>query len=106
MHVVRGRHEGNAMSERSDDKASNARKVEKLASERQALFGAAGANAGRTAAVQARLNAIEQELDACFHAVREQRAVRDAERFTNEDLLLRRGIRPVRPIAKAANRPS
>ena len=94
------------MSERSDDKANNARKVEKLASERQALFGAAGANAGRTAAVQARLNAIEQELDACFHAVREQRAVRDAERFTNEDLLLRRGIRPIRPIAKAANRPS
>ena len=94
--------EGNAMSQRSDDKANNARKVEKLASERMALFGAAGANAGRTAAVQARLTAIEQELDECFHAVREQRAVRDAERFTNEDLLLRRGIRPIRPIAKVA----
>jgi len=62
------------MSERSDDKANNARKVEKLASERMALFGAAGANAGRTAAVQARLTAIEHELDECFHAVREQRA--------------------------------
>ena len=67
-----------------------------------ALFGAAGANAGRTAAVQARLTAIEHELDECFHAVREQRAVRDAERFTNEDLLLRRGIRPIATIAKVA----
>ena len=59
-----------------------------------ALFGAAGANAGRTAVMQARLTAIERELDECFHAVREQRAARDAARFTNEDRLLRRGIRP------------
>jgi hypothetical protein len=86
------------MSDRSDDKVSPARRVEKLASERLALFGAAGANAGRTAVMQARLTAIEAELDECFHAVREQRAVRDAERFTNEDQLLRRGIRPSTPV--------
>ena len=92
------------MSERSDDKAKSARKVEQLVAERQALFGAAGANAGRTAAVQARLTAIEQELDQCFLAVREARAVRDAARFTNEDQLLRRGIRPAQPIAKVAKR--
>ena len=61
------------MSERSDDKASREQGRE-LASERMALFGAAGANAGRTAAVQARLTAIERELDECFLAVREQRA--------------------------------
>ena len=85
------------MSERSDTETKNARKVEELVSERQALFGAAGANAARTAAVQARLTAIEQELDQCFLAVRAERAVRDAARFTNEDLVLRRGIRPVRP---------
>jgi hypothetical protein len=93
------------MSERSDAKAANARKVEKLVSERQELFGAAGANAIRTAAVQARLNAIEQELDECFHAVREARAVQDAERFTNEDLLLRRGLRRPQPVVKATNPP-
>jgi hypothetical protein len=91
------------MSDRSDDKVSPARRVERLASERMALFGAAGANAGRTAVVQARLTAIERELDEAFNAVREQRAVRDAARFTNEDALLRRGIRPA--IRPAATRP-
>jgi tRNA 2-selenouridine synthase SelU len=90
------------MAARSNETVSAAVKVEQLAAERQTLFGAAGANAGRTAAVQARLDAIEQELDACFLAVRAERAARDAERFTNEDLVLRRGIRPMRPIAKPA----
>jgi hypothetical protein len=85
------------MSDRPDDKVTTARRVERLASERLALFGAAGANAGRTAVMQARLTAVERELDECFHAVREQRAVRDAQRFTNEDQLLRRGIRPRTP---------
>jgi hypothetical protein len=85
------------MIQPASDKATSARRVEQLVSERQALFGAAGANASRTAAVQARLTAIEQELDECFHAVREARAVRDAERFTNEDRVLRRGLRPNRP---------
>ena len=84
---------GIAMSDRSDDKASAARRVERLASERLALFGSAGANAGRSAVAQARLIAIERELDEAYSAVREQRAVRDAARFTNEDRLLRR-IRP------------
>jgi hypothetical protein len=90
------------MADRSDKNMSAAQKLEHLAAERQALFGAAGANAGRTAAVQAKLDQIERELDECFLAVRAERAVRDAERFTNEDLVLRRGIRPIRPIAKAA----
>ena len=82
------------MSDRSDDKSNPARRVERLAEERLALFGAAGANAGRTAVMQARLTAIERELDEAYHAVREQRAARDAVRFTQEDRLLRRGIRP------------
>ena len=85
------------MSDRTDDKANTARRVERLSAERLALFGAAGANAGRTAVMQERLTAIERELDECFHAVREQRAVRDAARFTNEDQLLRRGVRPRTP---------
>ena len=82
------------MSNRSDDKMNPARRVERLAEERLALFGAAGANNGRTAVMQARLTAIEQELDACYLAVREQRAARDAARFTKEDRLLRGGVRP------------
>jgi hypothetical protein len=82
------------MSDRSDDKMNPARRVERLSAERLALFGAAGANAGRTAVMQARLTAIEQELDACYLAVREQRAARDAARFTKEDRLLRGGVRP------------
>lgn len=82
------------MSDRTDDKTNPARRVERLASERLALFGAAGANAGRTAVMQARLTAIEQELDACYLAVREQRAARDAARFTKEDRLLRGAVRP------------
>ena len=83
------------MSERTEDKASPQRRVEKLASERMALLASAGANSGRTAVAQARLTAVERELDEAFIAVREQRAVRDAARFTNEDRLLRRGIRPI-----------
>jgi hypothetical protein len=90
------------MAARSKEPVSNAVRVEQLAAERQSLFGAAGANAGRTAAVQARLDEIERELDECFLAVRSERAARDAERFTNEDLVLRRGIRPMRPAAKTA----
>jgi hypothetical protein len=82
------------MSERSDDKTNPARRLERLAAERLALFGAAGANAGRTAVMQAKLVAIEREIDECYLAVREQRAVRDAARFTNEDRLLRGGVRP------------
>ena len=83
------------MSDRSDDKTSPARRVERLASERMTLLASAGANSGRTAVAQARLTAVERELDEAFNAVREQRAVRDAARFTNEDRLLRRGIRPI-----------
>jgi hypothetical protein len=83
------------MSERTDDKTSPARRVERLASERMALLKSAGANSGRTPVAQARLTAVERELDEAFIAVREQRAVRDAARFTNEDRLLRRGIRPI-----------
>ena len=87
------------MSERSDDKAKTARKVERLAAERQALFGAAGANAGRTAAVQARLTAIEQELDQCFLAVRE------AARRSRRRALHQRGpAAPSRDSAGAADR--
>jgi hypothetical protein len=81
------------MSDRSDEKTNPARRVERLAAERLALFGAAGANAGRTAVMQSRLTAIERELDECYLAVREQRAARDAARFTQEDRLLRGGVR-------------
>ena len=50
--------------------------------------------AGRSAAAQTRLAAIERELDECYTALRTQRAARDARRFTSEELRYRRPIEP------------
>jgi hypothetical protein len=77
-----------------DDKANIAKRLSKLATERTALFTHAGANAGRSAAAQTRLAAIERELDECYTALRTQRAARDARRFSSEELRYRRPIEP------------
>ena len=77
-----------------DDKASIGRRVAKLATERTELFTTAGATAGRSAAAQTRLAAIERELDECYTALRTQRAARDARRFSSEELRYRRPIEP------------
>jgi hypothetical protein len=77
-----------------DDKASLGRRVAKLATERTELFTTAGATAGRSAAAQTRLAAIERELDECYIALRTQRAARDARRFSSEELRYRRPIEP------------
>jgi hypothetical protein len=77
-----------------DDKASLGRRVAKLATERTELFTTAGATAGRSAAAQTRLAAIERELDECYTALRTQRAARDARRFSGEELRYRRPIEP------------
>jgi hypothetical protein len=77
-----------------DDKASLGKRVSRLATERTELFTHAGATAGRSAAAQTRLAAIERELDECYTALRTQRAARDARRFTSEELRYRRPIEP------------
>jgi hypothetical protein len=74
--------------------ADIARQVKKLASERGALFDKAGTTFGLSDADQARLRAVEQELDECFLARRQQRAVRDAVRFDNDERLIRRPTPP------------
>ena len=76
------------------DKASLNRRVAALASERTSLFTRAGAmTGGLDAKDQTRLSSIEREIDECFLALREQRAVRDAERFTHEDPTFRRALK-------------
>jgi hypothetical protein len=82
----------------ADDKATLAMRVSRLATERTELFTHAGAQAGRSAAAQTRLAAIERELDECYMALRTQRAARDARRFSSEELRYRRPIEP-RPRA-------
>ncbi|MCU1426853.1 MAG: hypothetical protein JWL83_853 [Actinomycetia bacterium] len=76
------------------DRASLERRLAHLASERTTLFARAGSDTGLTKADQGRLGAVERELDACFTAIREHRAARDARRFTNEQLIVRRGLKP------------
>ena len=48
---------------------------------------------GLDAKDQTRLSSIEHEIDECFLALREQRAVHDAERFTHEDPTFRRALK-------------
>ena len=85
------------MTEDGSDKASLERRLTKLTTERTSLFALAGTAAGLSKADQARLGAVEREIDECFIAVRQLRAVRDARRFTLEGPLRGRGIKPVPP---------
>jgi hypothetical protein len=63
------------------DDASLERRVNRLATERAALFDKSGASFGLKGADHQRLTAIERELDDCFAIRRQQRAARDARRF-------------------------
>jgi hypothetical protein len=85
------------MTEDGSDKASLERRLTKLTTERTSLFALAGTAAGLSKADQARLGAVEREIDECFIAVRQLRAVRDARRFTLEGPLRGRGITRVPP---------
>ncbi len=69
------------------------RRMERLATERGVLFEKAGARNGLTGAEQQRLKVVERELDECFLARRQQRALHDARRF-DRDL----------PISRSASR--
>jgi hypothetical protein len=74
------------------DRGSIERSVTRLASERSILFTRSGTSFGLSVADQNRLRVVERELDECFGALREMRAVRDATRFSREDPVVRRAI--------------
>jgi hypothetical protein len=57
-------------------------RVNRLAAERTTLFRKAGTTSGLSDPERARLKAIERELDDCFTLRRQQRAARDARRFS------------------------
>jgi hypothetical protein len=78
-------------SEPMSDRAGLERRLAKLSTERTELFALAGTAAGLSKADQARLGAVERELDECFLAVRRLRAERDARRFTLEGPMRGRG---------------
>ena len=79
----------------STDAAGLERRVSRLATERTTLFGKAGTNVGLSKPEHLRLKAIERELDECFVLRRQQRAARDARRFSSDD-------RSSRPAARRA----
>ena len=58
--------------------------VKRLVAARAALFEKSGASFGLSDADQLKLKTIEQELDECFLARRQQRALVDARRFDRE----------------------
>jgi hypothetical protein len=74
------------------DRGSIERSVTRLASERSILFTRSGTSFGLSVVDQNRLRVVERELDECFGALREIRAVRDATRFSREDPVVRRAI--------------
>jgi hypothetical protein len=71
-------------SESAADGTNLERRVSRLATERTALFGKAATAAGLSKPEHQRLKAIEHELDECFVLRRQQRAARDARRFSRD----------------------
>jgi len=61
-------------------------RVNKLVAARAALFEKSGASFGLSETDQEKLKGIERELDECFLARRQERALRDAARFDREGL--------------------
>jgi hypothetical protein len=74
--------------------ATLAQQLNRLATERGALFDKAAGRFGLSGVDQQRLHAIERELDECFLARRRQRAARDARRFERDGPLIRRAQPP------------
>jgi hypothetical protein len=66
------------------------RRIERLATERIALFSHGRSGANLTAVDRTRLKAIERELDECYLVQRQHRAARDAQRFDAEQSVARR----------------
>jgi hypothetical protein len=78
----------------SRDGVSAERRLARLADERTTLFARAGTVNGLSKDDHARLGAIERQIDECFLEIRRNRAARDADRFTAETHVIRRGLRP------------
>jgi hypothetical protein len=74
---------------RSVDSAADApgldRRLNRLAAERATLFSKAATDAGLSQPERQRIKDIERELDECFVLRRQQRAARDARRFSRYD---------------------
>jgi hypothetical protein len=70
------------------------RRLNRLATERTTLFAKAGTGAGLSKSEQQRLKDIERELDGCFALRRQQRADRDARRFSSYGFSPPRVTRP------------
>ena len=67
----------------STDAAGLEGRVNRLAAERAGLFRKAGTTlGGMSDPERTRIKAIERELDECFALRRQQRAARDARRFS------------------------
>jgi hypothetical protein len=69
------------------------RRLDRLATERSAIFARGGKDRGLSEAERGRIRAIEKELDECFALRRQRWAARDAHRFSRQ----REGAVPSRP---------
>ena len=81
-------------TEPQHDHASLERQLSRLTTERTALFAQAGTVGGLSKDDHTRLTSLERQIDECFVLIRQNRAARDARRFTAEGMLIRRGIKP------------
>ena len=86
----------------SAGRAELERDVARLASERTALFSRSSHSFGLSAADTVQLHAIERELDECFTAIREIRALGNLTRFARED---RSGRQLIRPATTSTRKP-
>ena len=66
------------------------RRVNRLAAERATLFSTAATHPGLSQTQRQRIKDIERELDECFVLRRQQRAARDARRFSRYDFQVSR----------------
>ena len=82
-----------AMSASSGGRSDLDGRMARLAAERGVLFEKAGVRNGLSDAEQQRLKAVERELDECFLARRQQRALQDARRFDRDLPILRAASR-------------
>jgi hypothetical protein len=81
-------------NDHTPDGTSPERRLARLADERSVLFARAGTASGLSKDDHARLGAVERQIDECYLEIRRNRAARDAHRFTAEQHVIRRGLKP------------
>src|SRR5689334_21647948 len=95
------------MNERNPDGADGGagleRQVNRLVTERSALFDKAGTSLGLSSVELQRLSAIVRELDECLLARRRLRSDRDAQRFDRDRPFIRRQV--PKPLLTARTTP-